>query len=114
MHDRTLQMKEVLREAISEFIIQDSNRASLITVSNISLSRDFKRATIYVTVLPRDKEQEVLDFLQRRRDELRSYIMKSVNTRRIPFLEFSIDFGEVNRQRIEELLIQEGVGSTEE
>ncbi|MFT5280703.1 MAG: ribosome-binding factor A [Flavobacteriaceae bacterium] len=113
MHDRVLQMKEVLREVIANFIIQESNRDSLITVSNINMSRDFKRATIYVTVLPREKEEEVLAFLQRKRDDLRSAIMKNTNTRRVPFFDFSVDYGEVNRQRIEEISIQEGVSQEE-
>lgn len=93
-------------EASAEFIQHESNGQSLITVTNVSLSEDNKRATVFVSVLPENKETAVLDFLKRRIGEMRNYIGKKANIGIIPFLDVKIDFGEKNRQRVDELTIE--------
>ena len=95
--------KIILKKA-SEFIQKESNRQSLITVTNISTSKDFQNATIFVTVFPEHKEEAGIDFLKRNQKEFKNYIKKETRLNKIPHFEFQIDSGEKSRQRIEELL----------
>lgn len=60
-----------------------------------------------MTVLPEDKEQAALDFARRMRTEMRRYVMKRLPVKVIPFFEIEIDYGEKNRQHIDELLRKE-------
>ncbi len=98
---RSEKLNELFMHCSAEFVALNSNRTSLITVTNFVLSDDEKRATIFVTVLPTDKEKGALEFLKRQRPELREFIKKKVRTRVIPFVDFAIDNGEKNRQKID-------------
>lgn len=101
--DKTEKLQEAIREISANFIANESNYTSLITVTRVLVSKNMTRATIFISVLPVEKEEEAINFLKRKRSELRKAIEKSIRTGRIPFLEVEIDQGEKNRQRIDEL-----------
>ena len=101
---RQEKVEELLRQCSANFLEIESNRTSLITVTRCSISPDLKRATVFITVLPTDREHTALDFAKRKRKALREYIKKHLRLKRIPFLDIKIDDGEKNRQRIDELL----------
>ena len=94
--------KELMRHA-GAFINENSNRQSMITVTRVDVSPNFKSGTIYISVIPSDQEEQVLYFLKRNLKEMRMYIKKHLATRVIPFLDIDIDAGEKHRQRIDEL-----------
>ncbi len=95
--------KEVLMHETARFVSNESNRKSLITVTNVALSGDKKRANILVSVLPESQEMAALDFLRRNIRDLAEFLEKNTKLHRIPFISFDIDQGEKNRQRIEEI-----------
>ncbi len=97
----TQKKEELLAHAAATFVNRESNRESLITVTHAELSTDEKRATIFVSVLPDSYEAHALDFLKRKRAELRTYVQKHVRLRVIPFFDFALDYGEKNRQEID-------------
>ena len=99
-HDR---LTSYIKESSAEFIQKESNGKSLITVTDVMLSNDNKRATILVSVLPATQEPAVLDFLKRNISELRAFISNKTKIGVIPFLDVKIDFGEKNRQRLDEI-----------
>lgn len=94
---------DIIKESAGVFIQQESNRSSLITVTNVFASKDFKKANIFVTVLPEDKEDTVLDFLKRKRKLFKEYLKRNTRLSRIPFVDFEIDKGEKARQRIDDI-----------
>lgn len=94
---------EQIRKLASQFIERESNRNSLVTVTWVVLSDDDKTATIFVSVLPEDKEKAALDFLKRKRSEFKHYFKEHGSIGRIPFFDFEIDIGQKNANRIEEL-----------
>ena len=95
---------ELLRQCAAQFLEIESNRTSLITVTRCNVSPDLKQATVFITVLPKDYEHTALDFAKRKRKDFRQYIKKHLRLKRIPFIEVKIDEGELNRQKIDELL----------
>ncbi|MBU4536796.1 ribosome-binding factor A [Patescibacteria group bacterium] len=96
-------VRENIRNIIAQFLETESNRLSLITVTRADVSSDIKRATIFVSVLPESEEESALNFLKRRRKDARDYLRKNISMRSVPFLDFELDYGEKNRQRIDEL-----------
>jgi ribosome-binding factor A len=95
--------KEILIRTASKFFELESNKTSLITVTNVEIFAKGKEAKVFITVFPSDKEPEALDFLKRKRTELREFIRKDTKLPVIPFLDVLIDQGEKNRQRIEQI-----------
>ena len=104
MTDRHDRLKELLKHLAAEFLNRESNRASLITVTDVDLAKNLHNAIILISVFPEEKAKGALDFVQRRRGELQKYIKAHGKLRRIPHFEFAIDYGEQNRQRIDKLL----------
>lgn len=94
----------VLIPVVAEYLNYHSNGSSMITVTNCVVSDDLKRATIYVTVLPDEKEAEALNFAKRQRSEIREFLKKKTKIGMLPFIDIEIDLGEKHRQRIDELL----------
>ena len=92
-----------MREAIAGFIETESNRDSMITITNLSLSPDFKRMTVFVTVFPEHKENAALDFINRKKSDARNFLKKNGRLSRIPHIEFELDKGEKARQRLDEI-----------
>lgn len=99
-------MRGLLRELAANFFIREAGPRSLITITDATVSPDFKRATIYITTFPTSEEVNALEFAKRKRTELREYIGTHAKLRALPVLEIKIDEGERNRQKIDELLNQ--------
>lgn len=93
-----------LKDLAGDFLSRHSNRTSLITVTNVVLSSDLKRATILLSVLPKKSERVAVLFANRLRPEFKEYIKAHSRMRVLPQVTFGPDLGEQNRQRIEELL----------
>lgn len=104
---RQTQIALILRSIAQDFFQRESSGASLITVTDATVSPDMRYATIKFTVLPENKEASALDFAKRMRSELRKIMMKKLQTKVTPFLEMEIDYGDKNRQHITELLLKD-------
>lgn len=93
----------LLHKLVAEFISQNANSEPLITVTGVNLSRDSKRADVFVSVYPEEKEEVALSYLSRKNQEVRSYVAKHSKLKRLPRFSFSLDYGEKNRRRIEDI-----------
>lgn len=99
--------EQVLREIAADFVERHSNRTSLVTVTGIDLAPDMARAIILLSVMPEEKAGQVIEAANRWKHEFRDYVKTRARLRTIPFFEFAIDKGELNRQRIQELIHEE-------
>jgi ribosome-binding factor A len=109
MTPRQEKVSQEIKEVVARFLEAENNRTSLITVTKADVSPDFKNAKIYITVLPEEKEKAALDFCKRKRSEIKHQIKKKMNLRNIPFVDVEIDKGEKNRQKIHNLMLEEGL-----
>lgn len=101
---RQTQVAETLVHLAGEFIARETNGRSLITVTRADIAPDLKRATLYVSVLPENAEEDALDFLKRQRSTFRDHLKAKSSLRYLPFIDFTIDYGEKNRQMVDEAL----------
>lgn len=93
----------LFKKLASEFVARESNRTSLITVTDTMIRENGREALFLVTILPESEEETALAFLKRKRSDLREHIKKNTRVKTIPIVDFDIDRGEKNRQRIDEL-----------
>lgn len=101
--NRNEKIEKALREAAAEYLAREANPQSLITVTRVGLSDDAKRAVIYFTVLPEEQERAALGFAERHVADLADFFRKRVRGVFPPRMQFQIDRGEKNRQRLDEL-----------
>ncbi len=92
-----------LTELAARFIALEAGRETLITPLRADISPDRKNATIYVSVFPDAEKEHALEFLRRRRDEFRDFLKKEGRFAVLPFIKFEFDYGEQNRQHLDEI-----------
>lgn len=104
MNNRKIKREEQIKEIIARFIERESNKTAMITISRVELDDRGRNGIIFITVLPESGESSALNFLKRKRSEIRNAIKKQLSIHPIPFFDVSIDSGEKSRQTIEALL----------
>jgi len=92
-----------LVQLAGEFIAREAGRSTLITPTRAEFGNSPKYATIYISVYPREQEEHALSFLHRNGRGFRTYLKEHGRFSVLPFVKFVIDFGEHNRQRLDEL-----------
>ena len=104
--DRNIKLSGLLKELIATYVRNEANSDPLITITNIDLSPDSKRAIVFATTIPDDREDDAIVFLKRNASEIRNYIKKKARMKHIPHLEFMLDAGERHRQHMDEIVRQ--------
>ena len=103
MNQKEEKIKEIIRELAAEYFSRESNRQSLMTVTNVELRAHGSKAVIMITVMPETEEASALEFARRQLTGLREYVHEHSRIARIPFFEVQIDYGEKNRQRLDQM-----------
>lgn len=103
---RQTQVSQLIAERAADYFARESNQQSLITVTRADISPDFKNVLIFLSVLPESAEEAVLNFAKRSRSEFREYVANKTRLKHVPTIDFEIDYGEKNRQRIDDLTRQ--------
>ncbi|MEO5646050.1 MAG: ribosome-binding factor A [Candidatus Paceibacterota bacterium] len=101
---RDTKIEEQVKEIAARVIERESNKTALITVNYVELYEKGRKAMIYISVLPETGEESALNFLKRKRIDMRDEVKKYLRIRTIPFLDVAIDMGEKARRHIDELL----------
>ena len=96
-------IKEIIRELAAQFFSRESNRMSMITITDVDLVSHGGKAIILMTVLPEEQEEAALGFAHRQLTDFKEFVQKNSRIARIPFFEVAIDKGEKNRQRLDEI-----------
>jgi ribosome-binding factor A len=94
---------EILHRLAAEFIRDNTSQSSLLTITRVELSSTGKEAKVFFTTLPREQEETALKFLIRKTPEFRRYARDKSRISIMPHIDFKIDYGERNRQRLDEL-----------
>ena len=103
MSRRQTQVAQLIAERAADYFARESNYVSLITVTRADMSPDLKNVTVFFSVLPESAEASALDFAKRARGEFRQFLKQKMRLQHLPTIDFEIDYGEKNRQRIDDL-----------
>lgn len=84
------QIRRELVNILPEAIYHD--KINFVSVTGMQLSRDFKFATVYVTIIGDDKlRTELVDLLNENNGEIRHSLSKRLSTRTVPEMTFKYD-----------------------
>lgn len=92
-----------LTELAAKYIAREAGRETLITPLRSEISPDRKNATVYVSIFPDTAREPALAFLHRHKDLFRDFLKKEGRFAVLPFIHFEFDYGEQNRQHLDEL-----------
>ena len=92
-----------ITEHAATYIAREAGRETLITPTRTDVGKEGKTVTIFVSVFPEEQREHALRFLTRHKDLFREYLKKASRLSRLPYSTFEFDYGEQNRQRLDEL-----------
>ncbi len=81
---------------------------ALATITEVEVSDDLSRAIVKVSVYPTERSEEVKKQLDKIRSELQWKLLKKMNIRPMPRIEFMIDYGQEKAAQIEKKLLESG------
>jgi len=90
MEQHREQVRGLIMEKVADFFNHQSNRMSLITVTDCIVSKDGRSATVYISVLPDSQRESALNFAKRKRSEMKEFVMKNTKIGRIPHFEVEL------------------------
>src|SRR3989344_1769575 len=103
---RHTQVAEELAHMAGEFLAREARNpaaSGLITVTRAELTPDFKNVTVFLSVLPHTQEDAELVLPKRARSDFREYVKEHSAFHPMQIIDFELDYGEKNRQRVDEL-----------
>lgn len=92
-----------LVELAGKFIAREAGRTTLITPIRAEISPDHKNATVFVSVFPDSERGHALTYLTRNEDEFKQFMKKEGRFGHLPRVKFAFDYGEENRQHLDDL-----------
>ena len=105
MRIRVQKVEELLKQQISILIREKLPEGlGMVTVTDVQTPPDFKLATVFIALIPDDKEREVLAALAKLTPELQHTLGKQLKMRNTPKLIFKIDRSREEIDKVEEIL----------
>lgn len=106
---RQLRVGEVLRHELAQLFLHEEIREPdlkgvIITVSEVSMSPDLRKARAYVMPLGGKNQQPVIEALKRAHKFIRGELSRKISLKYSPEIEFIIDTSFDYSQRIDEVL----------
>jgi ribosome-binding factor A len=96
MTHRPQQIASNLRQAIQQVLargLHDPRIGGLVTITNVTVAADLKTATVFVSVLPEEKEKMTMFGLRDAARHIRREVGELVAMRQVPLLTFKADAG---------------------
>ncbi len=106
-HERIRKVSEQIRRELVTILPEAvfHEKINFVSVTGIDLSRDFKYATLYVTIIGDDAlRTELVELLNERKGEIRHLLSKRLTTRTVPAMTFEYDTSVEYGAKMEKLL----------
>ena len=107
---RINKVNSLLRNLVSSFVGREFKSGTIITVTHVETSRDLRNAKVFVSIFPDSKSDDTLKLLEKKSRDLKKYVQPLLKMKFLPEFEFELDYGEKNRQKLEEILQKENIG----
>ncbi|MFB0566874.1 MAG: 30S ribosome-binding factor RbfA [Candidatus Aminicenantaceae bacterium] len=103
---RQKRIASLIKEELSRLLIEgfQSTFSGLITITRVEMSNDLNTAYVYVSFFEKEKIEDVLELLEKRKGFLRKSIASRVKLKYNPKLIFSLDRTLDYDEKIEKLL----------
>lgn len=102
---RMRKVNSILREVLADEIeLLTDPRLEMVSVTSVDTSPDLRRATVFVSTLELERGADAVEALTRAAPRLQSALARQVRLKYTPHLEFELDSGVVQGERIEAIL----------
>ena|SRR3989338_4156029 len=108
MNHRPDRVASLIQEELSALLVRELEfPGALVTISAVEVTKKLDFARVEVSVLPAEKETEVLKVLVAAQRELQFKLGRKLNIKPMPSLRFEIDHGIENAAVVEKRLLED-------
>ena len=106
MSQRIPRVNKLIKKELSQILLKEIEfpKDVLVTVTRVIASDNLNEAKVYISVMPEEQSERVLQILERKVYYLQQKINKRLRMRPIPQIRFSEEKETAEAGRIEELL----------
>ncbi|TSC91205.1 MAG: Uncharacterized protein CEN90_587 [Parcubacteria group bacterium Licking1014_17] len=104
MTERLPKVNELLRKEVGAALKSEISTDAVVTVTRAEVSRTMEHATVWVSVFPEDKAEEVLNKIKADIYQIQQIINKRLFMRIVPKIRFEIDKSMEKVTKVEEVL----------
>ena len=103
MSQRAEQIAEVLKHQLNNYLIKEAEppRDSLITITNVTVTKDLEHAFISLSILPINKTGTATEFFKKHLFFAKKFIQKNSLLRKLPQLHLQIDDAALKYRKVE-------------
>ncbi len=102
---RQKKVESLLKSLLSQIILQvvQDSHSSLISITRIEVEKDLLTANIYVSVFDKQKQKEIIDFLNSKQGFFRKAVASKTKLKYNPMLIFKADPFQEYDKKVEKL-----------
>ena len=106
MSERIARLNELLKREISETLLKQEgfDREILMTVTRVDISPDLSEAKVFISVMPEERREKVLDSLRKNIYHIQQEVNNKLFLKKIPRIVFHEEKAVEEAARIEELI----------
>ena len=106
MSNRILQVNELIQKELGQIILREIEfpKNTLVTITRVETSPDLSQAKVYISCLPDNQGDRMLQVLKRQGYHIQHKLNKRLETKIIPRIKFVKELKTVQAGRIEQIL----------
>ncbi|MDP2864416.1 MAG: 30S ribosome-binding factor RbfA [bacterium] len=106
MSERIQRVNQLIKKELSQILLRevDFPKDILVTITRVDTSPNLRESKVFISTVPEDKAQMVLNTLNQKIYELQQKINRRLKMRPVPRIKFSEERETAEAGRIEELL----------
>ncbi len=106
-YHRYQRVESLILEELNKIILREFEfPADLVTVTGVEVQKDLEAAAINVSVLPTNKSGEVIEILNKSSKKLRFLLLRKINIKPMPILNFRVDYGPEKAAEVERVFLK--------
>ena len=108
MNYRPQRVAKLIEEELSKLIIRELEFGdSLVTITGADIDGKLERAKIFVSVIPSPKAGAAMKILEKNAGRLQHLLLKKINIKPMPRIEFELDHGPENAAKVEKAILED-------
>jgi ribosome-binding factor A len=106
-YKRNVRVSELVRNELAKLVLRDVElTGGIITIMDVDVTEKLDYARVKVSVLPSAKSKEALGLLQNAAGRLQHDLLRKINIKPMPYLQFMIDDGVEAAAKLEKVFIE--------
>ena len=106
MNQRISKVNKLIKQEVGKIILTEADfpKDIILTITKVKTSKDLRYADVFVSILPIDKESEIMELLKEEIYFIQQKLNKKLYMKPLPRVKFVIDKSGEDVSRIDELI----------